>query len=317
MEWNVYIETFLSWPLIGRVVCVLFVVGVCVLGLLLGKYLLRLLSVIPLLLSGITRGLYIIVERLIAMLHKRYGGGFYDIANKVSQTAEKIDSMLRSWYELWHHVKHVKARWVLLVYLVAVLYIGGVPMLTGTLDVPIASGARAYLRCENSFVNWLESRGLYRDPKKIAREEVFIQIDSGSALQKGRLIKPDAGPILEGGRPYIPIRGAMEGILGGTVDWDGKTSKVVVQLGQTVVEMSTGTAVSVNGEKRELVYPPVKIDSKIYADAEEFLELFGLYSYWYEEEDLLAVCDAPGGKFGPLTLQWVQEQLSGSNGRHQ
>lgn len=310
MEWNVYIETFLAWPLMGRTACVVFVVAV-VLGLLFGKYILRLLSVIPLLLGVIFQGLYIVVESLMDLLHKKYGGGFYDIENNVSRGAEKAYDSLQRWRGCWGNAKQTKVGWVLLICFAIVLYTAVVPVLAGSLDAPIAGGGRAYLQCEGALVNWMKGRGLYKAPEEIAREAVFMRTDSAAALKEGLPVKLAASPILENGRPSVPVRSTVEGALGGTVGWDEETERVVIQQGQTVVELSTGTMASVNGVDREFSYTPVEIDSKIYVDAGDFFGLFNLYAYWYEEEGLLAICNTPGGRFGPLTLRWVQEQTGG------
>lgn len=311
MEWNLYIETFLSWPLIARTACVLFVI-VVVFGTFLGKYLLRLLSVIPFLLSNIFRGLYIAIERFIALFHKKYGGSFYDMANAASHTAEKMDSLLLRWHSSWRHAKHTKLMWVLLVYFAAVLYIGGVPMLAGTADAPIAGGGRAYLRCESALINLMEEHGLYMSPEKVVQETVFMRMDSANILKESHLVKLADGPILENGRPYIPVRSTMESILEGTVGWDKKAAKVIVQQEQTIVKLSTSTTLFVNGAEQELAHAPVEINSKIYVDAEEFFELFGRHAFWYEKDGILAVRDAAGSKLGPLTLQLAKEQLKGS-----
>lgn len=310
MEWNIYIETFLAWPFMARAACVVFVVAV-VLGLLFGKYILRLLSVIPLLLGVIFRGLYIVVESLMDLLHKKYGGGFYDIENNMSRGAEKAYAALEWWRGCWGHAKRTKIGWVLLACAAIVLYTAVVPGLAGSMDAPIAGGGRAYLQCEEAFVGWMEGRGLYKAPEEMAREAVFMRTDSAAALKEGLPARLAASPILENGRPYVPVRSTTEGVLGGTVGWDEETSKVVIQQGQTVVEMSAGATASVNGAEWIFSYAPVEIDSKIYVDAGEFFGLFNLYAYWYEEEGLLAICNTPGGRFGPLTLRWVQEQTGG------
>lgn len=96
----------MSWPLIGCTACVHFVV-VVIFGALFGRYLLRLLSIVPFLLDKFFRAVYIIIEYPIDLLHRKYGGCFCDIENFVAEAGRKIDGLMLGWYGSWRHVSGV------------------------------------------------------------------------------------------------------------------------------------------------------------------------------------------------------------------
>lgn len=311
MVWNVYIETFLSWPLLGRTACILFLL-IVICGILFGRYLLRLLSVIPFLLSRIFRAVYLVIESSVALLHKKHGSSFYEIANAVTQTSDKIDTQLLQCYGSWRHAKKVGIMWILPLYLFAVIFIGLIPMLAGSIDAPIAKGGKVYLQCEEKLTSLMEEHGWYTSPQTIIQQTVFLPIDSQQILKNGKLVKIDSVLCIRDGRPYIPVRSVAEA-LGGIVKWDEKTQQVLVQLGQTVIRIfGDSSTIYLNDVERELRYSPISIDTKMYVEANDFLPLFGYYVDWYEEEYLLSISKTINIKAGKLTLQSVEECLETS-----
>lgn len=308
MEWNIYIETFLSWPLIGRTACILFLI-VVICGVLFGRYLLRLLSVLPFLLSKVFRAIYLVIEFPINLLHKKYGGSFYNVANVAAQTGGKIDSKLLQWYGSWRHADRVGILKILLLYFCAVIFIGAIPMLAGSMDAPIARGGKAYLQCEEKLTGWMEELGWYTSSETLIQKTIFLPLDSLQILKNGKLVKLDSSLCMRNGRLYIPVRSVAEA-LGGTVSWDGKAGQVLVQLGQTEIRMSgNSSTICLNDREGELRNSPIDINAKMYVEADDFLGLFGYYVDWYEEENLLSISDAINVRAGVLTLQYVKERL--------
>ncbi len=309
MEWNYAIEAFLASPQLLRSACVLLLLAV-VFGVLLGRCVLWLLSIVPFLLSALFRGIYFVLEWVVDRLHRKYGGGFYDVANSLSKTAEKIDSLLLRWYSAWHHAQRVRFRWVVLLYAAAVLYIGVAPMAAGSPESPLAKGEQAYLRCEAAAAGFLESHGLYEPPEKAAQGFLFMQADNGRILKEGRPVRLSSLLRVEDSKPYIPLRSTVESALGGIVGWDADAGQVVVQLGQTEARLSAASeTVVVNGSERLLMNSPMDVEGKMYVEAQEFLALLGYPTYWYAESGILAVSDAADRRVGALTLQWAQEML--------
>lgn len=310
MDMNVYIETFLSWPLVGRVACLVFPVIVLLWGLF-GKYLLHLLSVIPFLLDNIFRGIYIIIEFPISALHRKCGGGFYNVENFVTNVAEKVDSLLLRWYTSWKHINKITMMPVMLIYIAAVVFIGVVPVLANWPDAPISMGGRAYIQCENKLVSWMESKGWYTSPETIIHESLFLQVDNNKILKYGQPQKINSMPILQDGQLYLPVRDVVES-LGGTVRWNKQDQQVIIQLGKKEIKMSTSSSTAyINGNEQSLLDSDllIQVDTKMYISVQTFSRLFDYYFYCYEKDNLLAVSATVNCKAGVLTLEAVYEKM--------
>ncbi|NBI17214.1 copper amine oxidase N-terminal domain-containing protein [Neglecta sp. X4] len=310
MNLNVYIETFLSWSLAGRTACVLFLI-VFLLGLLVEKYLLRLLSFIPFLLDKLLRGLYILIEFPINVLHKKHGGIFYDMENGIVHATEKIDAGLTRWHTRWLHAK-TSVLLVSALYLAAVLFVGVIPSLAGSMDAPIAKGGKLYLQLESKLVEQAEAHGWYTAPERIIQNSVFMKTNRTYILKKGQLEKLDSAPLFQDGRPYLPVRDTFSAF-GGTLDWDSESQQAVIYLGGNEIRLSEESAeVSINGEKATLLsgLPTITADTKMYIDAQAFSALLGLHFYWRPAHNILLISSSIDHNFGPLTIQAVDERLS-------
>lgn len=310
MNLNVYIETFLSWHLTMRTACVFFF-SVFLLGLLVGKYLLHLLSFVPFLLDKLLRGIYILIELPVNTFHRKFGGNFYDIENAIARAAEKMESLLIRWHNRWLHAK-TSILLVLAIYLGTVLFTGVIPLLAGTMNAPIAKGGRLYLQLESKLIERAEDHGWYVTPEKIIQNSVFMKIDDTHILKKGQLKNLDFAPVLQDGCPYLPVRD-IASALGGTVSWNSKNQQAVVRLGKNVVRLSEESSeVLLNDEKVMLLnsHSPITIDSKMYMDAQLFATLLGFYFDWLPEHNILAISSNIDFRFGPLTLQAIEEKLS-------
>lgn len=310
MNFNLYIETFLSWPLAGRTACILFLL-VFLVGLLAGKYFLRLLSLIPFLLDKLFRGLYILIEFPISALHRKYGGIFYDIESALVHAAEKMDSVLTRWRERWLHAK-TSVLLVFALYLGAVLFTGVIPPLAGSMDAPIAKGGKLYLQLESKLLELAEEHSWYIAPEKIIQNSIFMEVNNTYILKKGRLEDLGSTPILQDGRPYLPVRDTFCA-LGGTLDWDSEKQQAVIYLGENVIRLSAASSeISINDEEAALYNDrsPITVDSKMYIDAQAFSILLGFNFYWRPECSILSVSSNISQNFGPLTIQTVKEKLS-------
>ena len=310
MNLTTYIETFLCWPLAGRSAFVFFFV-VFVLGLLAGKYILRLLSLIPFLLDKLFRGLYILIELPIDFLHRKQGGAFYDVEIVTVNIAEKVDSALIRWHTSWLRAK-TPILLVFLVYLGVVLFTGVIPSLAGSASAPIAKGGELYLRLESRLIEQAKNQDWYTDPKEIVQDSLFMKIDNTHFLLKGQVKSIASPPVLQEGRPYLPVRDIVTA-LGGTVSWDNERQQAVIDLGQNTIRMATGSSEAfINDEEIFLAdgQLPISIDTKMYIDLQAFSDMLGFHCYWFPKDGFLAVSSNIDHSFGPLTLQAVEEKLS-------
>lgn len=154
---------FLSWPLWGRTALAL---GLAPLVLLPVRVpLLKFLSMVPFLLKRAFRMGYLLLEWLVALLHKSLGGMFYRVANGLAATGKGVDEWLERWYERWNKSRSGSsyAASVAVVLVVCYLYI----VVPSTLHMEegywLTRGWSAYLRAEDTFAGWMEDQGWY-DP---------------------------------------------------------------------------------------------------------------------------------------------------------
>ena len=87
----------------------------------LGKYVLKIISVIPFLLERAFILLYLIVEIPIAVSHKLVGGQIYKLQNIWADIGSKIDASLSRWYVNWHFKYENKRRRTIII--MVLLYI--------------------------------------------------------------------------------------------------------------------------------------------------------------------------------------------------
>ena len=92
---GIFVIIFLGWQLLRRPIFLVF-------------------SFIPLLIRGIFRLVYLLIETILSEFHKRLGRNFFVISNKIIDSCEKLDMHLKKWYERWHfNKKFLWKRWFL------------------------------------------------------------------------------------------------------------------------------------------------------------------------------------------------------------
>lgn len=140
-------------------VLVLFLL-IVLLWLILGKVILRVLSVIPFLLKKVCWCFYLLLEMPVAFLHKKFGSNFGKIDHALLCAGEKIDNVMQSWYKAWHYPSKIHIGRLLIVYFACVIFIV-LPTFVRVDNNILSSGKTTYERYETRFASWLEERGLY------------------------------------------------------------------------------------------------------------------------------------------------------------
>lgn len=125
------------------------------------------LSLLPFLLRLLFRGFYRLIEMFMSIVHQKIGRGFYEIANRFSQTGKKIDKGIYNWFCYWHSPKKGSKGATVLIYLVCVALIG-FPSLLNTDHEFLKIFENIYLARESSLVAWLEERGWNDDDTSFA-----------------------------------------------------------------------------------------------------------------------------------------------------
>lgn len=106
-RFDVMMGIFFEMPLWFRVLNVLLIA--IFVWRILGKLLLKILSIIPFTLGKVFLLLYYIIELPITKLHKEIGKAFFEVDNFVADTGAKIDGILKKWYLYWS--KEYKFSW--------------------------------------------------------------------------------------------------------------------------------------------------------------------------------------------------------------
>lgn len=155
------LDKYLSWPLWGRAALTLGLVLLC--SLLICAPLLKILSLIPFLLKQMARAVYLLLEWLVAILHKLWGGVFYHVDNGLASLGERVDSRLDRWYSAWNKPKSRKPYLILIVGVFTICYLSVIvpPMLHIEEGRWQAKGWSAYLQAEDAFVRWLADHDWY------------------------------------------------------------------------------------------------------------------------------------------------------------
>lgn len=156
-----FLTEFLSLPLWGRAALVL---GTLLLVLLIVRVpLLKLISLLPFLFKQIFRLIYLLLEWLVAVLHRLLGGAFYRVDNGLAAFGERADTKLDHWYGAWHNPKSWQPYALLMTMTLALCYLFIVvpPALQIEEGGWQTKGCSTYLLAEGSFAGWLEKHGWY------------------------------------------------------------------------------------------------------------------------------------------------------------
>lgn len=169
------INIFLNFPYIVRVSILLFIL--VVLWKLVGKWILKLLSLIPFLLEKCFRYLFLLIEMPVAALHKKFGAVFFKVDNQLSKTGEKLDSIIQKWYESWHFCKNINLGKTLICYVLCVLFVV-LPSIFKIDNPVLKAGETVYMNAEAAFEKWVEGRSWYK-----FEEEVIANQDEQPELE--------------------------------------------------------------------------------------------------------------------------------------
>ncbi len=153
------INKFISFPTWIRAAVLLLIIMV-LLWRVLRKPILWILSVVPVLMRKVFRGIYLLLEMPVAMLHTRFGAGFYTIDNGMAQAGEKVDKFMEYWYIRWHSPKEYRLGVNLLVYGVCILLIA-IPSLAHSDNVILGLAERIYIGGETFIMELAGGRERY------------------------------------------------------------------------------------------------------------------------------------------------------------
>lgn len=156
-----FLNDFLSWPLWGRAALVM---GSLLLVLLIIRIpLLKIISLFPFLLKQVFRLIYLLLEWLVAVLHRLLGGAFYRVDNGLAAFGEQTDTKLGRWYGAWHNPKSWRPYAALTVTALTLCYLFIV--IPPTLQIEEGGwqtkGWSTYLWAEDTFVGWLGEHNWY------------------------------------------------------------------------------------------------------------------------------------------------------------
>lgn len=155
---SLIVEKFMTFPVEIREGVVLFLFFV--LWGLLGRKVLRILSIIPFLIRKAFRYIYLLIEIPVAALHKKIGLGFYHADKFLSDIGEKIDRTMQNWHGCWRASEQIRFVKLMTFYIVAIAFILLMPAernSNGTLEI----GKEKYLCYEEALIRWFEKHGWY------------------------------------------------------------------------------------------------------------------------------------------------------------
>lgn len=177
--WN----NFFSWPLEGRAAIALAVLLVFL--LLLHTPVLKILSLLPFMLKGIFRVLYLLLEWPISALHKFLGGAVYRIDNGFSACGKKIDTWLECWYGAWHTPKSWGKYAAVAVAACGVCYLSVIApdYFHVETDNWKATGRAVYLQTESALTSFMEEQGWYTPGIPAFEPEIGKQEEPQSTVQ--------------------------------------------------------------------------------------------------------------------------------------
>lgn len=133
----------------------------------LGKKILFILSIIPWILQWIFKKIYTLVELPFSTLHRRLGGIFYGIENRLSKVGKGIDKNIFKWYSFWHNADTNYFGKVFLICFIMLIYIS-LPQFIKTEHIIINFGEKLYLAGESNIVTLLVKQDSFDSSKSVA-----------------------------------------------------------------------------------------------------------------------------------------------------
>lgn len=152
------IDRFLSLPVGGR--AAIFVGILFLLWCILGRLILKILSILPWLLKNFFVGIYTVIEIPISILHKKYGSIFGVIDQGLTSITKKVYDLMDSLYLKTKKPHTIYAGWLLIVCLVIVAYLL-IPIAANLREKPFTFWQQSYIDKETVAVQWMEDKGWF------------------------------------------------------------------------------------------------------------------------------------------------------------
>lgn len=178
------INYFIDFPFGIRVAIVLFL-AIFVIWKLLGSKILWILSFIPFLVRKISLGLYVLIQEVLHILHKRIGWIFGTADREFVNVGKGIDERIGIWHNKWKTASKPKWKSCLLAYIIGCVIII-VPSYLKIDSKIIKAGENGFLLCEEIFQKQIAKSEWY-DPQKKSTlgEGLFKASDAGNAWKSG------------------------------------------------------------------------------------------------------------------------------------
>lgn len=155
---NALIHLFSALPLWMRAsILLMFPLAI---WLLLGKSLLRVLSVIPFLIRKVFHCGYLMLELPVSALHRKFGLFFCEMENRMSFVGAKIDLGLNRWHRAWRFPVKRYAGIAAIIYSLCVVLVA----LPGSLHIKsdwLNIGEQVFIRNESVLIQWLQEHEWY------------------------------------------------------------------------------------------------------------------------------------------------------------
>lgn len=139
---------------------VLIALFIMVFWWILGRTIIHIASFFPYLLKKFFRGIYLLIEAPVCMLHEKVGSFFYGIDNGLSDIGEKIDNFFERWYMGWKNAVNRHITLSVVIYGILLFWICASNHTEG-IQAKLFNGQAAYLNLENKLTDWLEVHNLY------------------------------------------------------------------------------------------------------------------------------------------------------------
>lgn len=178
------INYLIDLPFGLRVAIVLFFL-IFVVWKLLGKRILWIFSIIPLLLKQIFRLLYLMIQTILDILHKKIGWIFATADEKFVELGEKADAKLEKWYQQWQGVQKPKFKECFLIYAICCLLII-LPSYIKTDNKVVKVGENIFLRCEEVILKYLSKCKWYNSQEELTLGEDWLQKASVDSINKNQ-----------------------------------------------------------------------------------------------------------------------------------
>ena len=138
------------------------------------KIILRILSIIPFLVKRIFLGIYLLIDTILSVLHKRIGWIFVTADEQFGEVCEKVDCKIERWYTKWRGAERAKIKECFLIYIISCLIII-IPSYIETDNRIIKVGENVYLKCETFILKNIRESRWYDSQKELSEGKDWLQ----------------------------------------------------------------------------------------------------------------------------------------------